>query len=170
LGFLIESLSTPLSILGMTCSICGKLTTFALASLPVCNNCVAAREDLFYSLEYLTVIDQQLDTARQEYRRLADRGLGDDRLMNPNKGRGQLNSARSSVKSLESTRRLIRSILIGRGALERELDEELDHAFPEAKHGQVVEWKGHSYRRQWIHDGYDAQGGNIWSGVWGFVS
>src|SRR5688500_12242544 len=150
----------------MICSTCGKFTDYALKSVSICDHCVAANQDLYYSLEHLHVIDNRLTCARLEFDALARRGIGDDRLMNPTKGRGRLNAARASVKALESTRDLIRATLIGRGLVEPNLKEQLERSFPNAKQGEVVEWQGKRYRHRWVHEGQDRRGSNSWDRDW----
>lgn len=61
---------------------------------------------------------------------------------------------------------LIRSVLIGRGSIEATLEEQLERAFPNAKHNEVVEWQGKKFRHLWVHEGADGAGRNMWSRAW----
>lgn len=132
----------------------------------LCDACVAADPALFYSLANLEVVERRLVSARVSSAELQERGIGDDRLSNPTKGRGRLKLARADVAVLESSVSLIRSVLIDRGELAPNLHETLAREFPNAKNNEVVSWHGRRFRHRWVHEGMDRSGSNLWGREW----
>lgn len=132
----------------------------------LCDSCVREDETRYYSTEFLAEVERQIEETAQHLKRLQQDGLGDDRRSNPTKGRAALKDALLRLRSLQAQRSLIRSVLVSRGAISRTLEEELDFSFPNAKNNEIVVWEGQRYRRQWVFEGMDAQGRNIWDGRW----
>ena len=106
----------------MECANCHRqMLTLGLRGL--CDACVAADPTLYYSVGYLKLVEERLASAQSALAKLAERGIGSDRHANPTKGRMPLKVARADVKSLESTRSLIRSTLVRRGELAPTIDD-----------------------------------------------
>jgi hypothetical protein len=150
----------------MECSRCGQITTFELAGHPVCDGCVTQNSDLYYSVDYLAILEKRLVAARNHYGNRLERGIGGDVRSNPTKGRSQLHHALTNLETVESAVALVRCVLVGRGAIEPTLDEELDKVFPNLKNNEVIEWHGKRYRHRWLHRRTDSSGRNIWSRAW----